>query len=106
MSGKQLIVQVTNTGGDLNNNHFDLQMPGGGVGMFNGCKSQFSGNYDGGAQYGGVSQRTDCDKLPAIIRSGCYWRFDWFMNADNPTMNFRPVPCPAALTANTKCSRN
>ncbi|CAF3672381.1 unnamed protein product [Rotaria sp. Silwood1] len=29
--GKQLVVQVTNTGGDLGNNHFDLQMPGGGV---------------------------------------------------------------------------
>jgi hypothetical protein len=31
--GKELIVQVTNTGGDLGENHFDIQMPGGGVGI-------------------------------------------------------------------------
>ncbi|CAF1079720.1 unnamed protein product [Rotaria sp. Silwood1] len=104
--GKQLVVQVTNTGGDLGNNHFDLQMPGGGVGIFNGCIRQFPGNYSWGAQYGGVNQRSDCAKLPAVIQVGCYWRFDWFMNADNPTMTFRAVPCPTALTANTQCIRN
>ncbi|CAE6439056.1 unnamed protein product [Rhizoctonia solani] len=27
-----MIVQATNTGGDLGNNHFDLMVPGGGVG--------------------------------------------------------------------------
>ena len=32
VSGKKMVVQVTNTGGDLGDNHFDLQMPGGGVG--------------------------------------------------------------------------
>ncbi len=36
VSGKKLIVQATNTGGDLGNNHFDLAIPGGGVGQFNG----------------------------------------------------------------------
>ncbi|CAF3091018.1 unnamed protein product [Rotaria sp. Silwood2] len=104
--GKQLVVQVTNTGGDLGNNHFDLQMPGGGVGIFNGCISQFPGSYSWGTQYGGVRQRSDCAKLPAVIQAGCYWRFDWFMNADNPTMIFRQVPCPTALTSNTQCIRN
>ena len=33
-----MIVQATNTGGDLNHNHFDILLPGGGVGIFNGCK--------------------------------------------------------------------
>ena len=103
--GKELIVQVTNTGGDLGNNHFDLQMPGGGVGIFNGCSSQFSGSSSWGQQYGGVSQRSDCNGLPAVLRPGCYWRFDWFSNADNPTMNFTQVTCPSALTANTRCIR-
>ncbi|KAL0067978.1 hypothetical protein AAF712_004881 [Marasmius tenuissimus] len=32
VSGKKMIVQATNTGGDLGNNHFDILMPGGGVG--------------------------------------------------------------------------
>ncbi|UJR25708.1 hypothetical protein I4U23_007059 [Adineta vaga] len=105
--GKELIVQVTNTGGDLGNNHFDLQMPGGGVGIFDGCSSQFPevSKSSWGQQYGGISSRTDCAKLPSVLRSGCLWRFDWFMNADNPKMRFKQVACPAALTANTLCSR-
>ncbi len=98
-------MQVTNTGGDLGNNHFDLQMPGGGVGIFDGCSSQFPGSYSWGQRYGGVSQRSDCDNLPAAIRSGCYWRFDWFMNADNPSISFKQVACPADLTAKTQCVR-
>lgn len=40
VEGKKMVVQITNTGGDLGNNHFDLQLPGGGVGLFNGCSSQ------------------------------------------------------------------
>jgi hypothetical protein len=38
--GKKMIVQATNTGGDLGNNHFDIAIPGGGVGIFNACTSQ------------------------------------------------------------------
>jgi hypothetical protein len=101
-----MIVQVTNTGSDLGDNQFDLAMPGGGVGIFNGCVSQYNGSYAGGAQYGGVSQRSDCANLPAGIQPGCYWRFDWFMDADNPSMTFEEVPCPSALTNNTQCIRD
>ncbi|CAF4566302.1 unnamed protein product [Rotaria sp. Silwood1] len=104
--GKKLIVQVTNTGDDLGNNHFDLQMPGGGVGIFDGCSRQFPGSYSWGQRYGGVSQRSDCANLPRAIQAGCYWRFDWFMNADNPTISFKQVPCPSVLTANTQCIRS
>ncbi|CAE7177708.1 unnamed protein product [Rhizoctonia solani] len=32
VSGQKMVVQATNTGGDLGNNHFDLMIPGGGVG--------------------------------------------------------------------------
>ena len=102
-----MVVQVTNTGGDLGNNHFDLQMPGGGVGIFNGCSSQFGTGNPGpwGAQYGGVSSISDCDNLPAVLKPGCYWRFQWFQNADNPTMTFKQVDCPLDLTVNTQCQR-
>ena len=72
-----MIVQATNTGGDLGDNHFDLVLPGGGVGTFNGCTAQYNAPADGwGARYGGVSSRSECDQLPAAIRPGCYWRFD------------------------------
>jgi hypothetical protein len=107
VAGKELVVQVTNTGGDLGENHFDLQMPGGGVGLFDGCSRQFPtvSKSSWGQQYGGVGQRSDCAKLPKVLQSGCFWRFDWFKNADNPKMTFKEVPCPAALTANTQCVR-
>jgi hypothetical protein len=106
IAGKQLIVQVTNTGGDLGNNQFDLQMPGGGFGLFDGCETQFPGPYVWGQTYGGVSQRSDCNNLPPVLQSGCFWRFDWFEDANNPTMVFTAISCPTVLTANTNCIRN
>ncbi|KDQ31420.1 glycoside hydrolase family 45 protein [Pleurotus ostreatus PC15] len=104
VAGKRMVVQATNTGGDLGSNHFDLLMPGGGVGIFNGCPAQF-GSWNGGAQYGGVSSRSECSNLPAAVQAGCHWRFDWFKGADNPSISFREVQCPAALTDITGCSR-
>jgi len=57
-SGKKMIVQATNTGGDLNSNQFDLAIPGGGVGIFNGCTNEWGAPSSGwGAQYGG--KKTD-----------------------------------------------
>lgn len=98
-----MIVQATNTGSDISNNQFDLLIPGGGVGLFDGCKSQYGGLP--GAQYGGVSTREECDKMPKALKAGCQWRFDWFKGADNPTFNFRRVQCPAALTRISGCTR-
>ena len=98
-------MQVTNSGGDLGKNHFDLQIPGGGFGIFDGCTGQFGTQYKWGERYGGVKSRADCDKLPAAVRAGCLWRFDWFKNADNPSMRFKAVACPAAITAKTQCVR-
>lgn len=47
------------------------RIPGGGVGMFNGCNAQFNTSPSiWGAQYGGVSSRRDCDALPKSIRKG------------------------------------
>ncbi|KAF2122603.1 RlpA-like double-psi beta-barrel-protein domain-containing protein-containing protein [Lophiotrema nucula] len=73
-------------------NHFDLAIPGGGVGWFqDGCRNQ---------------SRNDCYNLPAgMFRDGCFWRFDWFKNADNPSVDFHEVSCPQAMIDRTHCGR-
>ncbi|CAE6409405.1 unnamed protein product [Rhizoctonia solani] len=70
-------------------NHFDLMIPGGGVGIFGqGCATQYGAPSNGwGNQYGGVSSRSECSQLPSALQAGCYWRFDWFKGADNPSVN-------------------
>ncbi|CAD5211914.1 unnamed protein product [Bursaphelenchus xylophilus] len=107
VAGKKFVVQATNTGGDLGSNHFDLMIPGGGVGIFNGCQAQWKSPADGwGQRYGGVSSKADCATLPKALQPGCNWRFDWFKNADNPGMTFKRVKCPAAITAKSGCIRS
>ena len=133
VAGKDLVVQVTNTG-DLYKcaNHFDLQIPGSGFGEVNCCINPNDGSpdptralngnyiYQYGApahngynwgpkenqNRGGVTSRAACDTLPLPIRDGCYWRFDWFKNADNPNVNFRRVKCPIQLTNRSLCKRS
>ncbi|GME57155.1 Glycoside hydrolase family 45 [Neofusicoccum parvum] len=96
IAGKTLVVQITNTGGDLGDNHFDIAMPGGGVGQFNGCSQQWGGGIDLGQQYGGFSDVSQCGRIPGPWQDSCAWRFDWFENADNPEVQFRRVRCPRA----------
>ncbi|KAJ8088880.1 hypothetical protein PM082_014126 [Marasmius tenuissimus] len=104
-SGKTMIVQATNTGGDLGGNQFDILIPGGGVGYFDkGCPLEF-GSWNGGERYGGVANREQCSQLPASLVTGCQWRFDWFQGANNPDITFRPVTCPAELTNISGCVR-
>ncbi|RPA81050.1 hypothetical protein BJ508DRAFT_118777 [Ascobolus immersus RN42] len=105
-AGKKMIVQATNTGADLGNNHFDIAMPGGGVGIFNACSTQYNAGTDGwGARYGGVSSRDQCSVIPDAIRQGCTWRWDWWNGSDNPDVSFREVACPAEIVAKTGCRR-
>lgn len=81
-------------------------MPGGGFGIFDGCTAEWGTPAGGwGARYGGISSRSQCDSFPAALKPGCYWRFDWFQNADNPAVTFKQVACPAALTAKSGCVR-
>ena len=81
-------------------------MPGGGVGIFNGCTAEWGAPSSGwGAQYGGIEDRSACDSFPKALQAGCYWRFDWFKGASNPDVSFEQVACPAALTKNTGCIR-
>nr|1OA7_A Chain A, CELLULASE [Melanocarpus albomyces]1OA9_A Chain A, CELLULASE [Melanocarpus albomyces] len=104
VAGKTMVVQSTSTGGDLGSNHFDLNIPGGGVGLFDGCTPQFGGLP--GARYGGISSRQECDSFPEPLKPGCQWRFDWFQNADNPSFTFERVQCPEELVARTGCRRH
>jgi hypothetical protein len=107
IKGKQMIVKVTNTGGDVAGNQFDLMIPGGGVGQFNACSRQW-GTSDLGAQYGGFLTectgahsakkecvRQECMKIPAgKARDGCLWFVDWFQVADNPKFTSESTNCP------------
>jgi hypothetical protein len=99
-----MVVQSVNTGGDLSGNQFDIQIPGGGVGLFDGCTSQFGQSLPG-ARYGGVSSRAECAQMPSKLQKGCEWRFDWFQGADNPTHTFEQVRCPSELVAISGCKR-
>jgi hypothetical protein len=107
IKGKQMIVKVSNTGGDVAGNQFDLMIPGGGVGQFNACSRQW-GTTDLGAQYGGFLTectgahsakkecvRQECMKIPAgRAREGCLWFVDWFQAADNPKFTSESTNCP------------
>ncbi|KAH6897502.1 RlpA-like double-psi beta-barrel-protein domain-containing protein-containing protein [Thelonectria olida] len=105
VKGKTMVVQSTNTGSDLGSNQFDLLMPGGGVGIFDGCTSEF-GTALPGEQYGGISSASQCSSFPAILQDGCDWRFDWFENSDNPEVTFEQVQCPTAITDISGCIRD
>lgn len=76
------------------------------MGIYNGCTAEWGAPSSGwGAQYGGISSRSDCDSFPEKLKAGCQWRFDWFGGSDNPGVTFEQVSCPAALTAITGCVR-
>jgi hypothetical protein len=82
-------------------------MPGGGVGQFNGCTNEWGAPSGGwGQKYGGISSRSQCDSFPSKLKAGCYWRFDFFENADNPSVTFDQVTCPKELTDKTGCIRS
>jgi hypothetical protein len=105
--GKTLVVQTTNTGGDLGSNQFDLAIPGGEVGISNGCKQQWGAPSGGwGAQYGGISDRSVCATFPPALQAGCEWRFDWFEGVVNPTVEFEQVQCPEEIVAGTGSQRS
>ena len=107
--GKSHVIQVTNIGYDVTGDHsFDLQIPGGGQGIFDtGCVRQFPGglfggyystdDFDCGVRYGGCADETGCSRLPSELRPGCEWRFGDSYRSDNPYVRFRRVRCPAEL---------
>jgi hypothetical protein len=101
-----MIVQAVDTSHPFNNT-FVLLTPGGGWNADpNGCLNQFNNSYSWGQLIGGIGNRSACANLPSFLQAGCHWRFDWFMDADNPTVSYKEVPCPSNLTSTTGCVRN
>ena len=117
LAGKTLIVQAINNGG-VDGTQFDLLIPGGGVGDFNACSTQW-GTSDLGEQYGGfflACQKSNgydyakskacaaakCQSVfsgKADLLAGCNWFVNWFGAPDNPALKYQEVTCPAAITS-------
>ena len=115
LKGKKLIIMATNIGGDVQQGQFDIMIPGGGVGMFNGCSSMGWGNQ--GAQYGGLLSECEtetnysagrykscltekCNKAfsnDEQAKKGCLFLADWMGAAGNPEHNYVEVECPQVL---------
>lgn len=130
LAGKTMIVQATNIGHDVGGGQFDLLIPGGGVGAFNACGSQWGiSNSELGAQYGGflaackqelgynasLSQYKSCvaNRCNSVfgsrgltqLQQACLWYADWFQAADNPSLKYKEVACPAELTSRSGMNR-
>jgi hypothetical protein len=115
VSGKTMIVMISNIGGDVGQTQFDLMIPGGGVGINNSLTSQLQQNGvsspDLGGTYGGF--RAKCGSNATCVQNmcssnfgisaladfkrGCDWYVDWFKIADNPGVNYQKVDCPQDL---------
>jgi len=105
---KTLFVQVLNTG-SIQDDQFDLLIPGGGVGEFNACSNEW-GTSDLGAVYGGfltgckgdvTCTRNKCNSVFAgkpDLMAGCDWFLTWYTAADNPQITFKQVSCPNQLS--------
>jgi Glycosyl hydrolase family 45 len=111
LAGKHMIVKVTNTGGDVAGNQFDLMVPGGGVGLNpNTCKQQWNvsdlGPTSGGFLTGCSGSyeekkacvRQKCSVIPeGDARNGCLWFVDWYQAADNPNFRYESITCPSDM---------
>ena len=110
IKGKHLIVMANNIGYDVNHNQFDLMIPGGGPGKYNGCSKM--GISCAGEQYGGFLASCGYDDKECLInmcnkeyannsslRDGCLFLANWMDAANNPEIEFVQVECPSALSA-------
>ncbi|MCJ1330022.1 hypothetical protein MMC10_006703 [Thelotrema lepadinum] len=106
IAGKKMVVQATNTGSDVSSTQFDLAMPGGGFGIFDGCSTEWNATSDvWGQQYGGPSTDT-CGQFPCALQPGCGFRWgSFFQGADNPTVSYQTVACPTEITDKSGCTR-
>ncbi|WP_290762563.1 glycosyl hydrolase family 5 [Fibrobacter sp. UBA4297] len=115
IQGKKLIIMTTNIGGDVQQGQFDIMIPGGGVGMFNGCSSMGWGGQ--GQQYGGLL--SDCEveskynakktltclenkcnsvfSNDAKAKQGCLFLAGFMHAAGNPLHDYVEVECPQVL---------
>ncbi|OIW32953.1 barwin-like endoglucanase [Coniochaeta ligniaria NRRL 30616] len=110
-AGKRMIVQILTpggSGGDVKRDDLIILIPGGGLGPLNsGCPRQYGNSYNWGNNQGGVANRTACEKLPANLQGGCYWRFNWAKDdLSGWDINYTPVTCPDRLTSISGCHAN
>lgn len=120
ISHKIMIVQTVNRGG-IAAGQFDLLVPGGGVGDFDACSSQWNATGNLGERYGGFflecrqqnggnhdgivnCSRNRCQEMfadpqEADLLAGCLFWVDWANVADNPNFRYAQVDCPADLSA-------
>lgn len=103
----KLIFQVINTGGDVQAENVDVQIPGGGLGAFpQGCPAQWkTPAQQWGETYGGLKDEAGCKNLPTPLQEGCKWRFSSW--GDNPVLKGKPqrVKCPKGLIDRSGCQR-
>ena len=119
IAGKKLIVIASNIGYDVAGGQFDVMIPGGGVGLFNGCANILGSNL--GKTYGGFlsdcedevgwngsdeeiyEKRKSCltEKCNtfnnAQAKQGCLFLANWMEAAGNPTHEYKEVECPSEL---------
>lgn len=124
MKGKKLIVMASNIGFDVSGGQFDIMIPGGGVGAFDGCTDLLGvdlGMRTGGllysceieVGYNGTEEemyegRKKCliDKCKKTfakykdLQEGCLFLANWMEAAGNPAHTYKEVACPAELKAN------
>eukprot|EP00095_Tigriopus_kingsejongensis_P008632 maker-scaffold426_size175065-snap-gene-0.36 protein:Tk08632 transcript:maker-scaffold426_size175065-snap-gene-0.36-mRNA-1 annotation:"endoglucanase" len=132
---REIIAQAINTGSDVANIQFDLQIGNGGTGAFNNCAgkswSMFPGDFNQaiwGNVYGGCDHRDSsegspsCDDLPPYAQDGsamqdegdnlvdlCKYSFDKRvrLGATNPTIvDMARVKCPKELVEMTQIKRS
>ena len=109
IQGKKLIVMSNNIGYDVNHGQFDIMIPGGGPGAYNGCQQM--GISCAGAQYGGFlttcNYKKDClinmcnqeySSKPSL-KAGCLFLANWMNAANNPEVDYVEVECPSELTS-------
>jgi hypothetical protein len=116
LQGKTMIVQAINTGG-VDSTQFDLLIPGGGVGDFDACSSEW-GTSDLGERYGGFylacqkahgfnyadAKACAAQKCQSVFANkpdmlaGCNFFINWMGAPDNPNLVFKETTCPAAIT--------
>ena len=118
--GKTLVVMASNIGYDVAGGQFDVMIPGGGFGQFNGC-SKMGWNIPGNSEtYGGLL--SDCEREVGYngdvyearkscltkkcnsafandteAKEGCLFLATWMEAAGNPTLEYKEVECPQAL---------
>ena len=112
---------ASNIGYDVAGGQFDIMIPGGGVGIFNGCSDILGNNL--GAQYGGLlsdcenevgyggddntiyTRRKECliNKCNRFFsgkedaKDGCLFLANFLEAAGNPLHTYKEIECPQVL---------